>query len=238
MSAKPGNVLVQRRLATAQAGGITLLDAVERVGDDGLRQITMFFESGVDPAQITFGNGWRLADTGSIGGAPWLSLEGAPGAVFDVQFAGEPVPISPALAELEMLEGANAALSVRNGESAETVLAWLEYHCTRHGMTAAVILNRAKPGTDKGFAEALERGLEQAGFDCRLVLLEADVPMGRPDLPPEAHPYCVPGAPGKDRMNIPPSAPWTSPLRIAAVLRDRQNPAVGRRARSGKYRRV
>jgi len=110
-----------------------------------------------------------------------------------VAFAGKPIEITPAEAELELLEGANVLAAVRNGEDAETVLTWLSYHIEQHGMTGAMILDRAK-------------------LTCKVILLSSDVPFGKPDFPAEAHPFCVPEAPGKDRMVVPPPSPWDAPL--------------------------
>lgn len=212
MSADARARLLHRRLVGITAGKIALLDAVTVAAEDGIHRVALFFDAGADPAQISLGRGWTVSDTGSVGDAPWLIVETKGNAPLDLLIAGETVKVDPAPAELGLLEGANAVLAVRNGKSAETVLEWLAYHATRHGMTAAVILDRAKPGSDDAFTKALGKGLGRADFDCTVVLLNSDLPLGRPDLPPEAHPFCVPGAPGKDRMDIPTPAPWTAPL--------------------------
>lgn len=212
MDAENDSILLQRRLISVSSSGITLLDAVEQISPNGGRQVSLFFGNGTDPTRISPGPDWTPTESGTIAGAPWLVFETGTDQPFEVAFAGETVRITPARPELDVLEGRNAAVAVRNGESAATVLAWLDYHCMLHGMTAAVILNRAKPGTDKSFVEALRQGLAEASFSCRVVLLDSDIPLGRPDLPAEAHPYCAPEAPGKDRMKIPPAAPWASPL--------------------------
>ena len=42
--------------------------------------------------------------------------------------------------------------------------------------------------------------------------VHSGLPLGKEGLPAEAHPFNVPGAPGKDRMEIPPADPWSAPL--------------------------
>ncbi|PUB12833.1 glycosyl transferase family 2 [Yoonia sediminilitoris] len=202
---------IQRRLAGRFVGDIALLDAVEHVVD-GQRQVSLFFDGQVDPAQIAPGPGIALIDTRQIAGAPILTFaiprNGRPA----FRIADEDVEITPAEAELSVFEGSNALLAVRNGETAQTLLDWLAYHVDVQGATHAVILDRAKPGSDPAFASALRTGLDHAKFAGQVMLVTSDVPMGKPDLPAEAHPFCVPESPGKDRMSIPAAAPWTSPL--------------------------
>lgn len=74
------------------------------------------------------------------------------------EFADKTVEITSAEAEQELLEGANAAVAVRNGESAETVLTWLRYHIEHHGLNGAVIFDRAEPGSDRASANRLKAG--------------------------------------------------------------------------------
>ena len=172
MSADARARLLHRRLVGTTAGDIALLDAVTVAAEDGIHRVALFFDAGADPAQISLGRGWAVSDTGSVGDAPWLMVETKGNAPLDLLIAGETVRVDPAPAELGLLEGANAVLAVRNGESAETVLEWLAYHATRHGMTAAVILDRTKPGSDDAFTKALGKGLARADFDCTVVLLD------------------------------------------------------------------
>ena len=50
-----------------------------------------------------------------------------------------------------------------------------------------------------------------------MLLVESDHPLGAADLPPEAHPFCVGEAPGRDRMKAPAADPWTSPLAETSI---------------------
>ena len=201
--------MIERVLASQTVGAITLLDAVE-AEVDGVRHVTLFFDTGVDLGDIKAPERAKLVAERSVGGAPYVSYAVPQNVALRFEFAGKPVEITPAEAEQDLLEGANALVAVRNGENAETVLVWLRYHMEQHGMNGAVIFDRARPGSDKGFAKALKKGVAQLG--CTVILLSSDVPFGKPDLPAEAHPFCVPEAPGKDRMKVPPPAPWEAPL--------------------------
>ncbi len=201
--------VIERVLASYSEKGITLLDAVESQVD-GARQVTLFFDAGVDLAEVKAPKRAKVIAERSVGGAPYVSYEVPKNANLTFEFAGRAVDITPAEAELEVLEGANALVAVRNGEDAATVLTWLRYHIEQHGMSGAVIFDRAEPGSDRGFAKALKAGVK--ALECTVILLSSDVPFGKPDQPAEAHPFCVPEAPGKDRMVVPPPAPWSSPL--------------------------
>lgn len=201
--------VIERLLASQTEGGITLLDAVE-AHVDGARLVTLFFDAGVELEQVIAPKRATVLETRSVGGAPYVTYDIPKNVALEFEFAGKPVEITPAEAELELLEGANALVAVRNGESAETVLTWLRYHIEQHAMTAAVIFDRAEPGSDKGFAKTLKKGA--AKLECTVVLLSSDVPFGKPDMPAEAHPFCVAESPGKDRMVVPPPSPWDAPL--------------------------
>lgn len=203
--------LIKRRLAGARLGEYRLIDMIVQPMKQGQR-VTLFFAHAVDPAMVDAPDHARLAEHISIGGNAILSYDLPRGATTDFNIAGQVVPIVPQSTEQGTLEGANALVAVRNGETADQVLDWLDYHVTHHGLSAAVILDRAKPGADAGFAARLTEGLALMTQDIKVILVESDLPLGKTTLPAEAHPYCAPGAPGKDRMVIPPPAPWASPF--------------------------
>ncbi|NRB17847.1 MAG: glycosyltransferase family 2 protein [Rhodobacteraceae bacterium] len=204
--------LTERRLVSIQSCGITLLDAVENTDEKGVRQVSLFFGAGANPERISFAKGWKIVVTRSVSGGLWYVVETSTAGPLELHLGSESVEVDPANAELDLLSAANAMVAIRNGEDADTVLTWLKYHCTSHGMTAAVILNRAKPDTDENFLTTLKKGLKKAEFGCDVVVIDAAVPLGQPDLPPDAHPYCAPAAPGKDRMVVPAPDPWSSPF--------------------------
>lgn len=116
----------------------------------------------------------------------------------------------------------NTAVAIRNGQPIETTLDWLSWHCKHHGLEAALIVDRSDPAKGSAFADGL-KAAHVPGLKT-LVVLQCDHPLGNPDLPDEAHPFCAPDAPGKDRMEIPPSAPWRAPfaqLNLIELLRHR-----------------
>jgi hypothetical protein len=129
-----------------------------------------------------------------------------------ISIGGATAELQPAPPEPHLFAGQNVALAQRNGESAEAVAAWLAYHARWHGLTAALVLDRAAPGSDAGFLEGLARSLAPLDGIARVVVVRVDHPLGKPDLPAEAHPFCAPDAPGKDRMERPPPDPWAAPI--------------------------
>lgn len=203
--------VITRRLVGRKIGDAVLLDAIEhQTGDQ--RSVTLFFDQAADVDQMTGPDGATLLDRRTIAKAPILHYQIPMGTKPVFQVADQSVDLTLAETETALFEGENTALATRNGESAQVVLDWLAYHHTHHGMQGAVILDRARPGSDNGFAKALQTGLRKRKLPCTVVIVSSDLPMGKPDLPPEAHPFCVSEAPGKDRMTIPAPAPWTAPL--------------------------
>lgn len=126
------------------------------------------------------------------------------------------IELDPALPDTDLFAGRNCLFGQRLEETPETVLDWLAWHADHHGATGAVILNRAPDdsaaGPPEGFARALRIGLAERGLALAVALLESPVPLGKPGLGPESHPYLAPDAPGKDRMEPPAADPWRSPL--------------------------
>ncbi len=206
------NVFLHRRLNAQRFGDVTVLDAVE-IPDGAGRDVTMFFKAGTVLDKMRLQANMQLNQMRSIGGAPVFSFKAQGAAGKLPLMVGETLlEVKACAPEHELFAGMNVGFAVRNGETIETVLQWLDYHVKHHGMNAALILNRAHPAKDKGFDNKLKNKAQKIKGLKRLVLLDAKQPLGRNDLPGEAHPYCVPGAPGKDRMDIPAADPWTSPL--------------------------
>ncbi|WP_371170591.1 glycosyltransferase family 2 protein [Aliiroseovarius sp. 2305UL8-7] len=203
--------LIERRLASRELDGCTLLDVVEkRVGDT--REVTLFFDQDVTSDLIHPPINSELVCEKSIGGATFLTYALPADAPVSFEIQEQVVALTPAEAELDFMQGANAIVAERNGEPAWLVLEWLDYHIRHQRAQAFVIVDRAEPGKDKVFARDLRRGLASRGGDCKILLVTSDVPLGKPGLPSESHPFSVPGAPGKDRMQLPTPDPWTSPL--------------------------
>jgi len=205
-----GDVFQLRQLNTNTVNGVTLLNCVETANE-----VLFYFKAHTAQDDMRLGEGLKEVDRKSIGEAPFLRATRTSGAVGDpvsAHIGRAAFEVVPVQAEPELFEGLNLCLAVRNGESAQIVLDWLGHHIRHHGMDAALIVNRAEPGSDKKFLRKLGKGAQKLNGLKRLVVLDADVPLGQPQLPPEAHPFNVVGAPGKDRMKVSAPAPWSSPL--------------------------
>ena len=202
-----GDFFHKRSLNVQQAGGVTLLDAISK--PDGAR---LFFASDTPHENIRVGDGAKIAGSRSIGNAPVLDCLAPEGETLPVFVGDTRLDVTIHKPETDLFAGLNIGFAIRNGETLETTLDWLKYHVEHHGMNAALILDRAQPGSDKSYAKKLKNKAASIKGLQRLVLLNSAAPLGKPNLPPEAHPYNVPGAPGKDRMEIPPADPWLSPL--------------------------
>jgi hypothetical protein len=208
--------LIERRMESKRFGDLTLLDAVAH-DIAGSRHVTLVFDRLVSPEDVVAPKDATLTSAIDVNGAVRLTY--AVPAACDLSFVlnGQPIRIEPAVAETALFAGANAFAAVRNGETADVVLDWLEFHRDAHGLSGAVILDRAPPGSDPSFRRKLARGMKDRLADVSVVLLRSDGPLGKPDLPPEAHPFCVAEAPGKDRMRVPEPDPWCSPLGAVSV---------------------
>ena len=118
----------------------------------------------------------------------------------------------------DLFQDRNTLLAFRNGQTTETVVQWLRWHSELHAMDAALIVDRAAPGSDQDFIDRLKDSLgERSGLKV-LVVVQFDCPLGDPTLPDEQHPFCAPDAPGKDRMDIPKPDAWRSPLGVLNVI--------------------
>jgi hypothetical protein len=63
--------------------------------------------------------------------------------------------LSIAAADTDLFQNRNAILAVRNGETVEQIITWLTYHATHHGVSGAVILDRATDAVCNAFAQDL-----------------------------------------------------------------------------------
>ncbi len=223
-------VVFRRQLlsATGEAEGPRLLDAVawEETGEAGpIRQVRAFFANPSTAAQIaeTPASGVEIVERRDVSGCALVyARTGEAGEVtLDVYpdaDAPEPQPLSftPAEPDLDSFEGLNCLFGQRLEESADTVLDWLAWHREMHGADGAVILDRCPPDSPaacgEDFDTALQEGLEARGLDMTVALVESALPLGKPGIGPESHPFLAPDAPGKDRMDVPDPDPWRAPL--------------------------
>ena len=119
-------------------------------------------------------------------------------------------------AEPELFAGLRCTLGFRLEESAAQLAEGLRHHARHHGLQAALVVNRLPDPAPEAFAADLRAALGDTAL--RVVLLQADVALGKPGLGPENHLYLAPDAPGKDRMTPPAPDAWRSPLGESIVL--------------------
>ncbi|MEL6682623.1 MAG: glycosyltransferase family 2 protein [Pseudomonadota bacterium] len=202
---------IERRLAGRCINTVTILDVVEQFDADG-RLVTIYCGSGTQSPDIKPSGAAVLVHQFTIVGMPVLTFRVPDAAPMTLIINGDEVALTPAEREQESFDGLNSLLAERNGEGAETVLEWMRFHIDQQDLQAAVILDRARPGADPAFATKLKQCIVANELDVTVAILTSDLPLGKPDLPPEAHPFCVPEAPGKDRMEIPAASPWDAPI--------------------------
>lgn len=142
-----------------------------------------------------------------------MTLNGAP----ILTCSAPPDGMRSFLPQLDLCEGRNTIIGTRNGESSEIALEWIKYHYDHFDVRSVLILDRSRPEQAATFANKIASGLEVNDRPLNVILISADQPLGDPNLPPEAHPYCVPEAPGKDRMDKPNPDPWDAPLAETSI---------------------
>jgi hypothetical protein len=205
------NSLHFREMVGVSRNGITMIDAVDTGATDGGQGATLYFTTGTDAARVAVASPTEERDRFTIGGGLVLRVVRPVAEPVAAWFGTEMVEIAPTAPETDRFAGHKVIAAQSNGEDAASVLEWLAYHRDTQGMTAAVILDRTAPG-DVGLDDDLKAGLAAMDTPPRVTLLRSHHRLGKPDLPAEAHPYCAPDAPGKERMTVPPADPRRSPL--------------------------
>lgn len=205
--------ILLRRLNAGSGGGLAWLDCVAApAGEGGVRVMLRAGPEGdAQPAPA----GPALRERRRVSGAELLLCDAPDGTALALAGPAGPalVPVSPP--EPGHLAGRNVLLAFRLAETPDTVADWLAYHARHHGLTGALVVNRAGAGVasfaaDLAAAAARHPGL--AGRDLTVVLVDGAVPLGKPGLGPETHLFLAPDAPGKSRMAAPAADPWLSPL--------------------------
>ena len=205
------SLVIERQLQGRKLRDFALINAVEELKGSE-KEVSLFFDRQVDPTAVIAPKDARLISANSIGQTSVFRYNMPADCAPIFHMAGEELHVECASPEREILRGTNALLAVRNGEKLHTVVDWIIWHHMRHGMNAAVIVDRTSPELIGSFAQLLDQELIEAEVQCRILLLTADVPLGKHDLPSESHPFCAPEAPGKDRMEIPEPNPQDAPL--------------------------
>ncbi len=205
-------IVLVRALHVQDVGPGHLIDAVHNDAAHD-RRFWLFFRKIAAVPNVEISEPVELVRSFTIGDAPALYLRSDyPLDHVGLKIDGETVALRAYPEETGLFAGLRTAIAIRNGESAAIAHDWLDWHCRRFGMEAALIFDRAPPGSDEAFVRDLETRVGGIPGLKRVVVVHCDLPLGVPDLPHEAHPFNVPGAPGKDRMEVPPGEPWSSPL--------------------------
>lgn len=199
--------LITRSIQAQVFGNIVLLDAIATPKG----KVELFFDHTSFLPKSIATEIFEDGEFTSVGNAPWII--GTPKSeTISATLAGRAREITPTLPQSDVMADRNVALATRNGETADAVLEWLAFHVKHQGLTGAVILNRAAPNTDPDFYAGIETGLKALPADLKVLIVEATEPLGNRKSPAESHPFATPGAPGKDRMDIPNPDPWAAPL--------------------------
>ena len=205
--AKPPEAKVLQRVMGSRDVGkqsiSRLLDCVSLA--DG--KVIYFFGGGTLPSAFIPDGAEACAlpeDIREVSGATMITVGGnAPLALTD----GGRFEANPAQAEPDLLAGKNCTFGMRLEETPEQVAEGLIYHVKYHELQGALILNRIP---EAGFAKRLEKALGDTPLT--VVVLDCPIPIGKPEMGPENHPFLAPDAPGKDRMTPPEHDVWRSPL--------------------------
>lgn len=208
--------VIRRSLGSAELpGGLRLIEAV--AGRDG--RLRLFAGAGSAPLAPDGAPGCRLPlELRAISGGVHAIFAGDGPARVALAAGGTP-DLSPAPDETGWLSGRDALLGFRIAETPAQVADWLDWHARRHGATGAVVFDRAAPPSADGFARGLAEALAPLPVGpLRVVVLDAPLPLGKPGLGPESHPFLAADAPGKDRMDQPAPDPWLAPLGEGAVI--------------------
>ncbi len=202
-------------------GAAVVLDCIDLgPGQDGFCHAQVFFSGDAQPEQILENGQREILKCRSIGGAVIASVQYPKGGNVSLSLQGQDLELSVTKPETDLFADLNCAVSERNGESVQTVCDWLRWHQKTHGLQGAVILDRSDLGDADIFAKDLAKMLKQAkgpGHKLTVVVLAAQVPLGKPDIGPESHPMNAPDAPGKDRMEQPSPDPWRAPLGVLNI---------------------
>jgi hypothetical protein len=224
--ATPNITVVQRKLgayAFGQSGIRSVLEVVSLAPDNAAPRVMAFFGNGTaincfapDPL-----DGCALPlDLRDVSGAAMVVAQSNPSQPLALALAdGARLPLTPTLAEPQLLAGRNCLFAFRTEESPAQIAEWLAYHAQHHGATGALILNRLPSAEPEVWAKTLAKAIHKLVKDRQItvVLVDCPIPLGKPKLGPENHPYLAPDAPGKDRMEVPAPDPWRAPLGEGAI---------------------
>ncbi|MGI1662076.1 glycosyltransferase family 2 protein [Palleronia sp. KMU-117] len=205
--------LLERTLPGREMGAARLVSAHR----DGAAQIVLHF--GTTPPRTVLLDGVdQSSRIESIAGGFRLCVPAQGSGPCRVAVDGEAATLVPAGIETDLLSGRRVLLGVRHAESAKVVADWLRYHRVTQGAEAALVLDCGDPEGRRDFAASVADALEADSDPSTVLLVTADAPLGRADLPPAWHPFNAPAAPGRARMSPPPPDPFRAPLGETVVF--------------------
>lgn len=212
-------MIEERTLAGGEIAGLRVLDAIDMSeGGTGAREVRLFMGRGTDADTLAPRQGIKPISLTSVSKSLMVLADCTEGeGAIPLPFEGVDGHILPTRAEPDLLAGCNVAMATCNGETPEVVADWLSYHARFHGVEAALILDRARPG-EAPLAPALRKLLLNGTAGMRrVIIVTSPLPLGDAK-PSERHPISAPDSPGKDRMEAQPDDPWTAPLADLIVL--------------------
>ncbi len=189
-------------LGGKRAGGLSLLDALQLEGT--VRLTLLLGDHGPEDVQVS---GLSSPSWQGFGSSAVVTGKAGKEEVV-IGFGDTSIRADPTARQTAFLAGCNVGLAVRLEERVGTAVDWLKWHRDQHGMTGALIVDRAE---QPGFAAKLKRASADMG-DISILVVRPSVPLGKAGLGREADPFYAPDAPGRDRMSAPAPDPWLAPL--------------------------
>lgn len=130
-----------------------------------------------------------------------------------VRIGSDSAELPAVAAETDLFAGLRVLVAERINEPLSVIRDWLVWHTDRHGAEAVLIVNRSDGSVQFAADIACVIAAEPKLTPLKRVLvLSVDHPLGRTDQGGESHPFNLPDAPGKDRMEHPEPDPKTSRL--------------------------
>jgi hypothetical protein len=196
--------LVRHHLPGRTFGPVRLVAAFR----DGAEVVLMFGSAPVSSLLVD-GQDMRAGIETIPGGA--RVLVPAPRDHLEVEIEGAMAAVVPASPLRARFSGKRVLLGLHHCESARIAAAWALYHAKHQGAEAALILDCGDPAGRDDFAGELGSLLAGSALDPVMVVT-AEAPLGRTDLPYAGHPFNAPAAPGKARMETIAPDPLRAPL--------------------------
>ena len=200
---------MHRQLRARAAAASVLFDATQ-VGD----RVWASFLKDADAELIGASYGDRCVSMRQIGG----------GILAEIHTGA----LAADIADHSVFEGKNTLLAFRTDEPAGAVRDWLQFHVESAGAEAALIFDRASQKNSAALGEVL------SDLDIPVMIVQSNVPLGRPDHPPVSDPALAPGAPNRVRAGAEAADLWRAPFGETVVLEALRRRWLGR-ARAVAY---